>query len=121
MRASSVGSQGVQRNGGPPPIRFPRPIASMRSIASIAIGAFCNRARSKNFRLRPARGLDDPPRMARRLVEFVEPGVGVCLHQAGIVRQMLFGMLTGRVHGLTARVADNDRRNREGVFIRAIR
>src|SRR5229473_1322973 len=52
----------------------------------------------------------------RRLVDPVEPGIGVRLHQAGIARQMLFGMLAAAV----GRV-EEDRRRRieaaEGLII----
>src|ERR1700686_1221741 len=47
--------------------------------------------------MRPARGLDDRPWSARSLVEPVEPGIGVRLHQPGITRQMLLGMLAAAV------------------------
>ena len=71
---------------------------SMRSTASIAIGALLMRARSKLApRMRPARGLDDRPGFARCLVEPVESGIGVRLHQPGIAGQMLLGMLAAAV------------------------
>src|SRR5207244_3431607 len=43
-------------------------------------------------RVRPARRLDDRAGLARGRVEPIEPRIGVRLHQAGIARQMLFGM-----------------------------
>src|SRR5205823_14536656 len=45
----------------------------------------------------PARHLDDRSRLARGLVEPVKPGIGICLHQAAIARQMTLGMLTAAV------------------------
>src|SRR5437588_6039297 len=41
--------------------------------------------------------LDDRPSWARGLVETVEAGIGVRLHQPGIARQMLLGMLAAAV------------------------
>ena len=44
-----------------------------------------------------ARRLDNGPSLAGRLVEPIETGIGVRLHQARVVRQMAFGMLAAAV------------------------
>jgi hypothetical protein len=44
-----------------------------------------------------ARRLEDRPRLALRVVEPVEPGIGVRLQDAGEPGQMLFGMLAASV------------------------
>ena len=71
----------------------------MRLTASMAMGALCNRVQVEEFapRMRPARGLDDRSWLARRMVELTEAGIRICLHQAGIVGQMLLGMLAASV------------------------
>ena len=48
-------------------------------------------------RMRPAGRFDDRPRLAVGLIEPVEPRIGVRLHQAGVARQMLLGMLAAAV------------------------
>ena len=57
-------------------------------------------------RMCPAGRLDDLSRLAVGLVQSVEPGIGVRLHQAGVAGQMLFGMLAAAV----ARVEEHRRR-----------
>ena len=57
-------------------------------------------------RMRPAGRLDDRPRLAVGLVEPVEPGIGVRLHQSGVAGQMLLGMLAAAI----ARVEEHRRR-----------
>jgi len=47
--------------------------------------------------MRPARRLHDGPRLAGGLIEPVEARIGIRLHQPGIARQMLLGMLAGAV------------------------
>ena len=71
----------------------------MRSIASIAIGAFCSRARSKNLRRPCAQQAASMigPALRVGLVEPVEPGIGIRLHQAGIAGQVPLGMLAAAV------------------------
>jgi hypothetical protein len=38
-------------------------------------------------RMRPARPLDNRSRLARGLIELIEPRIGIRLHEAGIIRQ----------------------------------
>jgi hypothetical protein len=45
----------------------------------------------------PTGGFEDRPRLALRVVEPVEPGIGIRLQDAGEPGQMLFGMLTASV------------------------
>jgi hypothetical protein len=45
----------------------------------------------------PAADLDDRARLAQRLVEAIEAGIGVRLHQSDITRKMRFGMRAGTV------------------------
>jgi hypothetical protein len=47
--------------------------------------------------MRPAGGLDHWPRLTISLVETIEPGIRVGLHQSGIARQMSLGMLATTV------------------------
>ncbi len=47
--------------------------------------------------MRPARRLDDRPRLAPRRVEPVEAGIGVRLHQAAVACEVTLGMLAGAV------------------------
>ena len=54
----------------------------------------------------PTGGLDDRPALAVGLVEAVEAGIGVRLHQPGIACQMLLGMLAATV----ARIEEHRRR-----------
>ena len=56
-------------------------------------------------------GLDDWPALAVGLVEAIEPGIGVRLHQPGEDCQMLFGMLTATITGI---VEHRRRRSRTG-------
>jgi len=51
----------------------------------------------------PTGGLDDWPSPAVGLVEAVEPGVGIRLHQSRIAGQMLLGMLAATI----ARIAEH--------------
>jgi len=53
-----------------------------------------------------AGSLDDRTRLAVGLVQSVEPGIGVRLHQSGIAGQMLFGMLAAMI----ARIEEHRRR-----------
>src|SRR6266446_6003897 len=48
-------------------------------------------------RMGPAGGLHDRPRLAGGLVEPVEAGIGVRLHQSDIASQMLLGMLAAAI------------------------
>jgi hypothetical protein len=54
-------------------------------------------------RVRPAGRLDDRRRLTLRLVELVEPGIGVRLHQTSVACQMTFGMLAAAVAGVEER------------------
>ena len=82
--------------------------ASMRSTASIAIGALLMPREIEELapRMRPAGGLDDRTRFAVGLVEPVEASIGVRLHQSGITCQVLLGMLAATV----ARIEEHRRR-----------
>src|SRR5215831_7457840 len=65
-----------------------------------------DRLRSLRTRTRPAGCLHDRSRLAVGLVEPVEAGIGVRLHQSGIASQMLLGMLATTV----ARIEEHRRR-----------
>jgi hypothetical protein len=54
----------------------------------------------------PACGLDDPACFATGVVELAEPGIGIGLHQSGMARQMLLGMLAAMI----GRVEEHGRR-----------
>jgi hypothetical protein len=57
-------------------------------------------------RMRPASGLDNRRWLAARVIEPVEPGIGVRLHQSRIASQMLFRMFGAAI----GRVEEDDRR-----------
>ena len=86
----------------------------MRLTASIAIGALLMRARSKNLRRACAQHAASMigPGLRRGLVEPVEAGIGVRLHQAGVARQMLLGMLAAAVGASRRRPPPADRGRR---------
>ena len=56
--------------------------------------------------VRPAGRFDDRRRLARRLVELVEAGIGVGLHDAGLAGEMLLRMFAGAI----ARIIEEGRR-----------
>ena len=78
----------------------------------MAIGALLSRARSKNLRRACAQHAASTigPGLRRGLVEPVEAGIGVGLHQPGVAGQMLLGMLAAAI----GRV-EEDRRRRIGA------
>ena len=89
----------------------------MRLTASAAIGALLSRARSKNLRLPCAQHAASMigPGFAVGLVELGEAGVGVGLHQSGVARQVLLGMLAATITRI-----EEHRRRRIGPGKRAV-
>jgi hypothetical protein len=73
--------------------------------APAAIGALSIRARSKNLRRACAQHIASVmgPGLACGVVEPVEPGVGVRLHQARIAGQVFLGVLAAAVWGVKER------------------
>jgi hypothetical protein len=85
-------------------LRVKNRMREIRSSGSVRGGA-------GNIPAYSAGGLDDRAIFARCLVESIESGIGVGLHQRGIASKMLLGMLAaeiGRVEGRSWRIGGGE-------------
>ena len=109
-RCAAGARRGARSAGRPLMARSAAKIASIRRTASMASGARATSASSNSLRRPCAQQAASVigPGLATRLVEVVEPGIGVGLQDAGIAGQVPARVLGGAV----ARVAEHRRRRR---------